>query len=68
MYNAYICTGIEWKSSINFLPNLMSKHHIMGKPEARAQAVGILQAGSTHAEVAEAMEISLSMVKRWWKK
>jgi hypothetical protein len=25
----------------------MSKYHIIGKPEARAQAVGMLQAGST---------------------
>ena len=40
----------------------------MGKPEARAQAVGMLQAGSTQAEVAEAMKISLSTLKRWWKK
>jgi transposase len=68
MYIAYICTGIEWKSSVHLLPNLISKHHIMGKPEARAQAVGMLQAGSTQAEVAEAMKISLSTVKRWWKK
>jgi hypothetical protein len=27
----------------------MSKNHIIGKPEARGQAVGMLQAGSTQA-------------------
>jgi hypothetical protein len=46
----------------------MSKNHIRGKPEARAQTVGMLLAGSTQAWVAEAMKIILSPVKGWWNK
>ncbi len=46
----------------------MSENHITGKAEARAQAGGMLQAGSIQAWVAEAMKIILSPVKGWWKK
>ncbi len=60
--------GIERKLTVHFLPNLMSKNHIIEKPEARGQAVGMLQAGSTHALVAKAMKIIFSPVKGWWKK
>ncbi len=49
MYIALWHCGIERKLSVHFLPNLMSKNHIIGKPEARAQAVGMSQAGSTQA-------------------
>jgi hypothetical protein len=38
MYIAYTYYGIERKLSVNFLPNLMSKNHIIGKPEVRAYA------------------------------
>ncbi len=47
MYSAYTYCGIDQKPSVHFLPNLMSKNHIIGKPEVEAQAVGMLQAGST---------------------
>jgi len=39
MYIALWHCDIEQKLSVHFLPNLMSKYHIIGKPEARAQAV-----------------------------
>ncbi len=38
---AYTYYGIEQKLSVHFLPNLMYKNHIIGKPEVRAQAVGM---------------------------
>ena len=60
--------GIERKLPLHFLPNLMSKNNIIGKPEATAQAAGTLQAGSTQASVAKAMQIIFSPVKGWWKK
>jgi hypothetical protein len=41
MYLVYTYCGIERKLSVHFLPNLMSKNHIIGKPEVRAQAVGM---------------------------
>jgi hypothetical protein len=49
MYIALWHCGIERKLSVHFLPNLMSKNHIIGKAEARAQAVGMLKAGSPQA-------------------
>jgi hypothetical protein len=68
MYIAYAFCGIERKPSVHFLPNLMSENHMTGKAEARTQAWGMLQAGSTQAYVAEALKIILSTVKGWWKK
>ncbi len=49
MYIALCHYDIEQKLSVHFLPKLMSKNHIIRKPEARAQAVSMLQAGSTQA-------------------
>ena len=68
MYIAHTYCGIDRKPSVHFLPNLMSKNNIIGKPEATAQAAGTLQAGSTQASVAKAMQIIFSPVKGWWKK
>jgi hypothetical protein len=68
MYIALWHCRIERKLSVHFLPNLMSKNNIIGKPEATAQAAGTLQAGSTQASVAKAMQIIFSPVKGWWKK
>jgi hypothetical protein len=49
MYIAKAYCGVERKLSVHILPNLMSKNYIIGKPEVRAQAVGMLQAGSIQA-------------------
>jgi hypothetical protein len=49
MYIALWHCGIERKLSVHFLPNLISKNHIIGKAEARAQAAGMFQAGSPQA-------------------
>ncbi len=49
MYIVYTYCGIERKLSVHFLPDLMSKNHIIGKPEVRAQTLGMLQAGLTQA-------------------
>jgi hypothetical protein len=46
MYIAYTYCCIERKLRVHFLPNLMSKNHIIGKPKVRAQALGMLQAES----------------------
>jgi hypothetical protein len=40
----------------------------MEKPEARARAVGMLQARSTQVEAEEAMKIIFSAAKHCWKK
>ena len=40
----------------------------MGKAEFRAQAIGMLEAGTNQAKVAELMKVSVRTVKRWWKR
>ncbi len=40
----------------------------MGKAEFRAQAIGMLEAGTNQAKVAELMKVSARTVKRWWKR
>jgi hypothetical protein len=64
MYIAYTHCGIERKHSVHFFPNLMSENHITGKAEARAQAGGMLQAGSNQAYVAEAVKIIFESSER----
>ncbi len=68
MYIVYIYTSSCTKCSIYTLSSPTLQNHNMGKAEFRAQAIGMLQAGSNQAKLAELTKVSGRQVKCRWKR